>query len=191
MIVVETFERGGGPRDPPSVRTRDHDRGRMTPNNASSQCKPAGGHRRRRQADHTLIRSDPTTRTADRTDIDRPGRARSHSRHARSRSLCRPSARSTSIEPVPDAAAHRRQPSNPHRPHNVASGPRGFLVWGRGCQAPISRLASLAFPVSWFDLEARFFVPTHRSRTAGARRGRQDRPSLKPFPKLRRGEAAS
>lgn len=47
-----------------------------------------------------------------------------------------------------------------------------------------------SFRVSWFDLEARFFVPTHIS-NGGARRGRQDRPSLEPFPKLRRGQAAS
>ena len=30
-------------------------------------------------------------------------------------------------EPVRNAASHRWRPSNPHRPHKVASGPRGFL----------------------------------------------------------------
>jgi hypothetical protein len=48
-----------------------------------------------------------------------------------------------------------------------------------------------SFRVSWFDLEARFFVPTHRSRTL-ARAGAVKiglRSSLSP--KLRRGEAAS
>jgi hypothetical protein len=47
-----------------------------------------------------------------------------------------------------------------------------------------------SFRVSWFDLEARFFVPTHMS-NGGARRGRQDRPSLKPFPKIGRRSSLS
>src|SRR5688500_9297062 len=47
-----------------------------------------------------------------------------------------------------------------------------------------------SFRVSWFDLEARFFVPTHMS-NGGARRVRQDRPSLKPFPKIGRRSSLS
>ena len=43
------------PARPASARTRDQDRGRMTPKNPSSHRKPAGGHRHQRQADRTLI----------------------------------------------------------------------------------------------------------------------------------------
>jgi hypothetical protein len=55
MIIVETFERGGGPRAPPPSEPGGQDWGGMTPNRASPQRKPAGGHRHQRQADRTLI----------------------------------------------------------------------------------------------------------------------------------------
>ena len=45
-------------------------------------------------------------------------------------------------------------------------------------------------PVSLFDLESRFFVPTHGCGEAGARRGCQGRPSLCTGLTLRRFQAA-
>ncbi len=86
---------------PASVRTREQDRGRMTPNRASPHRKPAAGHRCRRRVDHTLIRS-----------ILRPGRPiapTSASPGARDRSLrraCRDRSVPTkrpraAIDPVP------------------------------------------------------------------------------------------
>ena len=42
MIIVETFERGGAPRGPPSPDRRGQDRDAMTPVTASSHRPPAG-----------------------------------------------------------------------------------------------------------------------------------------------------
>jgi hypothetical protein len=42
---------------PPTLSALGHDRGHMTPNNASSQRKPVAVPCRRRQADHDFIRS--------------------------------------------------------------------------------------------------------------------------------------
>ena len=82
---------------------------------------------------------EPTPRTANRTDLGQPGRARPLSAPRRSRSLCQPSARAPPSTLSLSTVGHRQIPIDP----NAEPGPRGFLVWGRGCQAPISRLAPL------------------------------------------------
>src|ERR687892_397977 len=69
---------------------------------------------------------------------------------------------------------------------------------GPWLSSPYFTAGLTSFRVSWFDLEARFFVPTRRSRTlarAGAVkigcRSSLSPSSVKSFPKLRRGQAAS
>ena len=63
------------PARPAAVRTRGQDRGRMTPNRASPHRKPAGRPAPPATARRHPRPIDPTPRTANRTDIDRPGRA--------------------------------------------------------------------------------------------------------------------
>jgi hypothetical protein len=97
----------------------------MTPDNASSQRKPAAGHRCRRQVDHTLIRS-----------ILRPGRPiapTSADMHTRGRTL-----RHTCLHLFADQAARRLQRTRPTsavgnrqisidaRPDPAGSFPGGF-----------------------------------------------------------------
>ena len=101
------------------------------------------------------------------------------------------------IKPVPCAAPDRRQPSNPHKPQRRARPPR-VPCMGPWLSSPYFTAGLTSFRVSWFDLEARFFVPTRRSRTlarAGAVkigcRSSLSPSSVKSFPKLRSGEAAS
>lgn len=67
-------------------------------------------------------------------------------------------------------------PSNPHRRQTARPTPAGSL-YGPWLSSTYVTAGPTSFRVSWFDLEARFFVPTHIS-NGGARRGRQDRPSL-------------
>jgi hypothetical protein len=130
-------------------------------------------------------------RTADRAASDWPGRARPHSAPRPPRSLRQPSRRAppSNRSPVPPPTGGNHQ--IPIDPQYVASGPRGFLVWGRGCQAPISRLAHLHSPSFLVRPGSPFLRPDPQVSNGGARRGRQDRPSLKPFQKLCRGQAAS
>ena len=135
------------PARPAITRTRDQDRGRMTPNNASPQRKPAGGRRRRRQPNSTLVRS-----------IRRPGPpiaptstglgARDRTPAPRlSRSLRQPSARAppSTRSPVPPPAVGNHQiPIDP----KAEPGLRGFLPWRlsdagpRRCPLPPDRPAS-------------------------------------------------
>ena len=74
MIIVETFERGGGPRDPPrpnpgsGPRRHDPQQRLITAQARRRPSPPATARRHPRPI-------DPTPRTANRTDIDRPGRA--------------------------------------------------------------------------------------------------------------------
>ena len=110
-------------------------------------------------------------------------------REAKVRSEREPSARAppSNRSPVPPPTVGNRQ--IPIDPNAVARPPR-VPCMGPWLSSTYFTAGPTSFRVSWFDLEARFFVPTHIS-NGGARRGRQDRPSLKPFPKLRRGQAAS
>ena len=114
----------------------------MTPNRASPHRKPAGGRRRRRQPDHTLVRSilrpgPPIAPTS--TGLGARDRTLRHACRDRSANQARRAPPSNRSPVPPPTVGNRQIPIDP----NAEPGPRGFLVWGRGCQAPISRLAPL------------------------------------------------
>jgi hypothetical protein len=99
----------------------------MTPNNASSQRKPAAGPRRRGQVDHTLIRPIPRSGPSISPTSAEIGARDRTPRHARpDLSVPQPVEHLDQIRPQRRPGRH--QPPNPHSP-KVASGPRGFLPW--------------------------------------------------------------
>jgi hypothetical protein len=161
----------------------------MTSNNASSQRKPAAVPCRRRQVDQTLIRSIPRSRPPiSSTSADMHPRDRTL-RHASPRSLYRPTRRAPRSSPTPTrppALGIHQIPIDP----KVASGPAGSL-YGAVAVKHLFTAGTTSFRVSWFDPGSPFLRPDPQVWNGGARRGRQDRPSLKPFPKLRCGQAAS
>jgi hypothetical protein len=71
---------------------------------------------------------------------------------------------SASIKPAPTPPPAVGKSPNPHRPQRRARPPR-VPCMGPWLSSTYFTAGLTSFRVSWFDLEARFFVPTHRSRT--------------------------
>ena len=91
--------------------------------------------------------SNPTTWTADRADIGRDRRARSHASPRPPRSLRRPTRRAPRSSPAPTrppAVGNHQIPIAP----KVASGPRGFLPWRLSDAGPQRRSLPLDRPAS-------------------------------------------
>ena len=133
MIIIETFERGGGPRARPArpgIRTEAHDpQQSLTASQARRRPRAAGDSR-------TPPRPlDPTPRTANRTDIDRLGaRDRTLATARRDRSADQPSQRLHQTRP--QRRPRPRQTSNPHRPQTPRPAPAGSFLGGFRTPAP-------------------------------------------------------
>ena len=114
----------------------------------------------------------PTPPASDRSDAPdrrshrhRPARARETALCATPVAIAPPTkAARAPIIPVLGAAPGHRQRSNPHRSRRRARPPR-VPCMGPWLSSTYFTAGPTSFRVSWFDLEARFFVPTHRSRT--------------------------